>query len=93
MNLEILKLANELKAAIEDRIKYGAELNQIMNNQVHREMNNPNSISLLNIYASFGNHNNIKLRDCNEEDILETAIARNEKEIAKLQKQFDNLKA
>lgn len=93
MTTETLKKANELKAAIEDRIKYGDELNQIMNNQEQREMNDPESKPLIRITVSFGNFDAIKLRDCDERDILETAIARNEREIKQLQKQFDNLKA
>ena len=92
MNLQILKLANELKAAIEDRIKYGADLNQIIINQEQREMNDPKSKPLIKITVSFGNFESIRFRDCDERDILETAIARNEREIKQLQKQFDNLK-
>lgn len=92
MNLETLKIANELKAAIEDRIKYGSTLTGLLSAQDLRTVNYPTEKELLFVEVSFGNNSSIKLRDIDQRDTIETAIARNEREIKKLQKEFDNLK-
>jgi hypothetical protein len=84
MNLETLKIANGLKAAIEDRIKYGEELKH------HIDCTeDPNKFEL---FGRFINYSSTKLRDIDPLDLMETALARNEKEIKKLEKQFENLK-
>ena len=86
MNLETLKKANELNAAIQDRIKYGEKLNTRKEEQEKDEKN------FLSIRIEYYNHGEIQLRDIDEMDLLETSIARNETHIKKLQKEFDNLK-
>lgn len=84
MNLETLKIANELKAAIEDRKKYGEDL------ETHiKTSENP---KYFEIFGRYCNHSSTKLRDIDAIDVLQTAIARNDREIKKLEKQFENLK-
>lgn len=84
MNLETLKIANGLKAAIEDRKKYGEELKH------HIDCTeDPNKFEL---FGRFINYSLTKLKDIDPLDLMETALARNEKEIKKLEKQFENLK-
>lgn len=84
MNLETLQIANGLKAAIEDRKKYGEELKNHINCT-----DDPKQFEL---FGRFKNYSSTKLRDIDALDLIETAIARNEKEIKKLEKQFENLK-
>ena len=84
MNLETLKKANELNVQIQDRIKYGEELKH------HIDCTeDPNQFEL---FGRLKNNSLTKLRDIDPLDLMETALARNEKEIKKLEKQFENLK-
>lgn len=84
MTPETLKIANELKAAIEDRKNYGNELENHI-----KKSENPD---VFEIFGRYYNNSSTKLRDINAIDILQTAIARNDREIKKLEKQFENLK-
>lgn len=87
MNLETLKKANELNVQIQDRIKYGEGLQRTKDNQDKEE-----KLNYLRITIQYGNDNATTLKDIDEMDFLETQIARNETQIKKLQKEFENLK-
>ncbi|MFA5433084.1 MAG: hypothetical protein WC319_09495 [Candidatus Paceibacterota bacterium] len=90
MNLETLKIANELKTAIEDRKRYGEKLE--VQRKEYFEYFERGQKNVLKINSEIVNTSDITLKDIDAIDVLETAIARNDREIKKLEKQFENLK-
>ena len=85
MTTETLKRANELKTAIEDRRVYGVELQELLDSS-------ENSNDFRTDARRYNESRNTTLRDIDARELIETAVARNEKEMKKLQKEFDNLK-
>ena len=85
MTTETLKRANELKTAIEDRRVYGVELQELLDSS-------ENSNDFRTDARRYNGSRNTTLRDIDARELIETAVARNEKEMKKLQKEFDNLK-